>query len=375
MLTPFDDYPIHPSADPIAPPATGDPNHYDRYWFNGHQRDGDFYFGAAMGHYPVRGVIDAAFSIVLDGVEHSIFASGTMPLDRSTTVGPLRIEVLEPLRRIRYVVEPNEQGIAADLTFVATTVAIEEPRQRRMRDDGTMIMDHTRLTQWGRWSGTVTVDGRTIDIRPDDVPGTRDRSWGMRPVGAQVETNRPPTMPSVFWLWAPLHFEDRFTHLALHEFADGRRWLESALVLAPLGPHDPITGTIGVREASGIRYELDWEPGRREIRAAALEFADPVEGPVRIELEKLFTFRMRGIGYMHPHWSHGSAHGTLEVGRESIALSDFDPLDLHSVHIQNVVRARMGDRIGIGVLEQIAMGPHAPSGLTGFLDGYRAPGT
>jgi hypothetical protein len=54
MLSPFDDYPIHPSADPIAHPATGDPNHYDRYWFNGHQKDGRFYFGAAMGHYPVR---------------------------------------------------------------------------------------------------------------------------------------------------------------------------------------------------------------------------------------------------------------------------------------------------------------------------------
>ena len=83
MLTPFDDFPIHPSADPIAHPASADPNHYDRYWFNGHQRDGAFYFGAAMGHYPVRGVIDAAFSIVRDGVEHSIFASGAMPTDRS----------------------------------------------------------------------------------------------------------------------------------------------------------------------------------------------------------------------------------------------------------------------------------------------------
>ena len=51
MLTPFDDYPIHASADPVGVPASGDPNHYDRYWFNGHQRDGDFYFGAAMGHY------------------------------------------------------------------------------------------------------------------------------------------------------------------------------------------------------------------------------------------------------------------------------------------------------------------------------------
>ncbi len=55
MLTPFDDYPIHPSANPIAHPATGDPNHYDRYWFNGHEQNGDFYFGAAMGHYPSAG--------------------------------------------------------------------------------------------------------------------------------------------------------------------------------------------------------------------------------------------------------------------------------------------------------------------------------
>ncbi len=35
MVTPFDDFPIHPSADPITHPATGDPDHYDRCWFNG----------------------------------------------------------------------------------------------------------------------------------------------------------------------------------------------------------------------------------------------------------------------------------------------------------------------------------------------------
>src|SRR6478609_7773983 len=156
LLTPFDDYPIHPSGDPIAHPATGDPNHYDRYWFNGHQKAGDFYFGAAMGHYPVRGVIDAAFSLVIDGVEHSVFASGRMPFDRSTAIGPLRIEVVEPLRAIRYVVEPNEHGIEADLTFRATTVAIEEPRQTRRSAEGILVMDNTRLTQWGTWEGTIT---------------------------------------------------------------------------------------------------------------------------------------------------------------------------------------------------------------------------
>ena len=80
---------------------------------------------------------------------------------------------------------------------------------------------------------------------------------------------------------------------------------------------------------------------------------------------------MRGIGYSHPYWGHGSNHGELETGRESIVLGDFEPLDWSSIHVQNVVRATMGDRTGIGVLEQIAIGPHKPSGLTGLLEGHR----
>jgi hypothetical protein len=370
VLSPFDDYPIHPSADPIAHPATGDPNHYDRYWFNGHQKDGAFYFGAAMGHYPVRGVVDAAFSLVRDGVEHSVFASGAMPLDRSTAIGPIRVEVLEPIRTIRYVVEPNEHGIECDLTFRARTVAVEEPRQRRVSPVGILTMDHTRLTQWGTWEGYISVDGVDMRIDPRDVPGTRDRSWGMRPAGQQLQTNRPREGVQAFWLWAPLHFGDRFTHLALHENADGSRWLESALVLDPMPGGAVPWSTAGVRECHDIRYALDWEPGRREIKRAELWFDDPAEGEVHIELEKVFTFRMRGIGYSHPYWGHGSNHGELETGRESIKLDEFDPLDFSSIHLQNLVIAKMGDRRGVGVLEQAHFGPHAPTGLTGVLDGH-----
>jgi hypothetical protein len=372
VLSPFDDYPIHPSADPIAHPATGDPNHYDRYWFNGHQKEGDFYFGAAMGHYPVRGVIDAAFSVVKDGVEHSIFAAGAMPLDRTTEIGPIRIEVLEPIRAIRYVVGPNDHGIECDLTFRASTVAVEEPRQRRQSPEGILLMDHTRLTQWGRWEGTISVDSAEMRIDPSDVPGTRDRSWGVRPVGQALQTNRASHVPQMFWLWAPLHFDGRYTHLALHENADGSRWVETALVLDPLADGAKPWSNDGVTECRDIRYEIEWEPGRREMRGATLSFRHPSEGEVRIDLEKLFTFRMRGIGYMHPYWGHGGNHGQLETGRESIKLEDFDPSDWTSLHIQNVVRARMGDRVGIGVLEQLHFGPHAPTGLTGLIDGFAA---
>lgn len=369
MLTPFDDYPIHQTPVPIGQPASGDPNHYDRYWFNGYPRDGGFFLGAAMGHYPNRGVIDAAFSVLHDGVQHSVFASGRMPADRATAVGPVRIEVVEPLRVLRLVVGPNDRGLTADVTFRARTAAVEEPRQRIVRDN-VPVMDSTRLTQWGTWEGTITLPtGVTLDLDPSRTYATRDRSWGVRPVGQQAPTNFEPAPVQLFWLWAPLHFADVCTHLALFERADGDRWVEQALIV-PLLPDESEPEHLGRSE-----FAIQWMPGRREMAAASLTLRqrDGTALPT-IELERLATFRMRGIGYLHPQFSHGSNHGDLEVGGESIAVDDFAPLDPASIHVQTLCRARMGEREGLGVLEQLAFGPHEPTGLTGVLDGYAPPG-
>ena len=373
MLTPFDDFPIHPSADPIGHPASGDPNHYDRYFFNGHDRDGGFYLGAAMGHYPNRGVIDAAFCLAIDGMQHSLFASGSMPLDRSTTVGPLRIEVLEPMQRIRLVAEPNEHGIEVDLVFDAVTVAVEEPRQHKVLPDGRLITDHTRMTQWGTWEGVVRVDGEETRVEGQRVPRTRDRSWGVRPVGEPTPTNHASSLPvlQAFWLWAPLHFADRSIHLALHEHTDGSRWLETALMVAPRPDGAAPWEQAGLHRCRDIGYEIEWRPNRREIERASLSFLHPEDGETTIDLERCFTFHMRGIGYLHPVWGHGLAHGELETARESISVADLDQTEPTNLHVQTVVRARMGERTGIGVLEQLAIGPHEPTGLTGLLDGHR----
>jgi hypothetical protein len=78
---------------------------------------------------------------------------------------------------------------------------------------------------------------------------------------------------------------------------------------------------------------------------------------------------MKGIGYQHPEWAHGHWKGELAVAGESWKSADIDPLAWENLHTQQVVRARLGDEEGIGVLEQIAIGPHVPSGLTGFMDG------
>jgi len=47
-----------------------------------------------------------------------------------------------------------------------------------------------------------------------------------------------------------------------------------------------------------------------------------------------------------------------------------DPLAPHNVHIQNMCEVTLDGRPGWGVLEQIAVGPHRPTGLTGLLDPF-----
>ena len=54
------------------------------------------------------------------------------------SVGPFRVEVLEPLRRLRVVVEPTEHSVAMDVTWEGHIAAMEEPRQY-MRSKGKVV--------------------------------------------------------------------------------------------------------------------------------------------------------------------------------------------------------------------------------------------
>ena len=162
MLSKFDDYPIHQTAEPIARPASTDRNVYDRYWFNGYDRDGEFYFGIGMGVYPIRGIIDCAFSIVRDGEQHAFHGSSRLPAEHGETVcGPFSIDIVQPMRQLRVTLDDNDTGIACELTFDGRTANVEEGRQSMDRG-GRRIMDSTRFLQMGRWSGQVRYDGQDL---------------------------------------------------------------------------------------------------------------------------------------------------------------------------------------------------------------------
>ena len=63
VLSSYDDFPIHQACVPIAHSATPDPNHYDRYFFNGYTTDGKVFFAAALGVYPHLNIMDAGFAV------------------------------------------------------------------------------------------------------------------------------------------------------------------------------------------------------------------------------------------------------------------------------------------------------------------------
>ena len=359
MLSKGDDFPLHQTAEPVAYAGT-DRNFYDRYFFNGYAPDGSGFFAVAFGVYPHLNVADAHFTVIRDGVEHCLHASRELGMERmDLAVGPISIEVVEPLQSLRVKVALHE-GIAAEIFFTGRSFPIEEPRFTHRIGPRT-FMDYTRMTQNGRYSGWIEVDGRREALAQGTV-GTRDRSWGVRPVGASdQQPHGTGVVPGFFWQWTPLNFADRSVFFHVNADARGNRWNTRA-VIAPDGTgardHIETHGEMAAALAAGTRWP--------ESGVLTVEGAD---GPDTIRFEPLGRFQMRGLGYTSPKWGHGLWHGPLEVAREDIDLAQCDPKSLDNFHVQIPCRAiseRHGE--GFGVFEQLILGPYAPLGLKEYFD-------
>ncbi len=371
MLSKFDDYPVHQTSEPISQPASSDRNAYDRYWFNGYAADGSFYFGIGAALYPNLGIMDCGFSIVRDGVQHSFHASRRAPREPSEVeVGPFKLHILEPMRRLRVTIAENETGIGCDLTFAPRTANVQEGHQTVHRA-GRLLMDATRFDQFGRWQGEIRCDGGSLAVDARHVYGTKDRSWGIRPVGVPDPGAAPSyELPQFFFLWSPIQWKDRCTLASVFEDADGRRWHWDGAVLPAYESSDDIPGVEdpATRHLLGVDHRLSFLPGTRRVSAAEITLIEPAGVRSVVELEPVLCFQMKGIGYTHAEWGHGMWKGELAIGSESWRLDQLDPMAFDTQHVQQVMKARCGSEEGIGILEQLCIGPHAPYGLEGFLD-------
>jgi hypothetical protein len=378
MITDFDDYMIHQAPVPINQPSVTDRNFYDRYWFNGFDTDGKFFFGVGFGRYPHRFIQDGHLSIILEGVQHSFHASGRAPDDpKDSSIGPFRIEIVEPMRVIRLVLEPNDTEVECDLTFYAKSPPHQEPLNE-IYDGIRLIMSQLRFCQFGQWEGFFSIKGRRIEVNRATTLGTRDKSWGVRPVG-EFEEGAPSklsTSPGVYFAWAPLQFDEFASVCFIRQEPDGRSVEAAASFVKTYQNPDEIPKgkAIAATEQPMVsaRHRVQWKRGTRWPESANFDF-ESVDGMVhRVELEPiepLVRFHMMGIGYQHPEWKHAVWHDELEIGYDSWRLEEVDPEDFGTIHVQTLCRAKMGDHVGVGVIETLCYGPHEPSGFQDFFDG------
>ena len=361
MLTKADDYPVHQRPEPIACSGT-DRNFYDRYFFNAQSPCGTRFLAAALGVYPHLNVMDAAVCWMENGQQRSIFASRLLASERmDTQVGPISVEVVEPLKRLRLRLSETE-GLAADLLFEGRHAPIEEPRFT-WRQGPRTIMDVTRMTQNVAVSGSVTADSTRVDT--NGWRGTRDRSWGIRPIGAaDTQPAAPPIPPQFYWLWAPINFDRHALFFHTNDDASGTPWNRSAVLV------DLDSGA--ETKLGSPSYAMPYRPGTRRAASATLT-GNSANGPVTVRLTPGAEFHMHGIGYGHPSFGHGGWRGALDVQTERFDAANADTASPLNAHLQALVAAELtlpsgAVHQGRGVLEQLFIGTHAPSNFRELFD-------
>lgn len=358
MVGPLDEYPLHQVPLPIGWAGSSDRNFYDRCYLNAHDRSGDIFLITGAGYYPNLGTKDA-FVLVRRGDEQTaLHLSDAIDDDRlNQHVGGYRIEVVEPLQKLRVVLEETE-GIALDLTWEGSFDVLQE-QPHIMRAGSRVTLNAQRFAQVGTWSGTIAIDGADIAVTPDLWVGTRDRSWGIRPVGEPIPAGAPlvPEFEGMWWLYVPMRFDDYAVILIIQEEPNGYRNLNDCHRIWKDGR---------VEQLGWPHAKIHYTPGTRDATGATITCTTPDGSPLVIEVESRLAAPIHvGGGYGgDSDWAHGLWKGPGFSERLTYDMTD--PAVVGRVMFgvtDHVGRATCDGAEGWGLFEHGALGRHDPSGF------------
>jgi hypothetical protein len=306
--------------------------HADRSWTEkvcamAGARDGSISIGFGVGKYTNRNVFDAYGGVSRGREQWTVRGSRRLADDVEVLgAGPVRYEVLEPMKRVRFVLEPSEvQPISFECEFTAAVDPVLEARHRSHARGGFRVdTDLLRYHQTGLASGWVEVDGERTEITPDRWFATRDHSWGVRHDVGLPATDLEPTgglMPGVNFRfnWCPMLLERADgSRYAIHHFfrettAFGyeERHLEGGIEhpdgrLDRFGALDP---------------ELRYDPVNRRVLGGTLHFTmeDGTSRPITVEALGDTGFHLgTGLYFGLDGHHHGEWRGASHVEGEHI---------------------------------------------------------
>ncbi|KOU81215.1 hypothetical protein ADK94_27385 [Streptomyces sp. XY593] len=364
----LDEYPIHQAPLSMKHLVSGDRNAYDRCIFHVFDHVGRAVLILGLGVYPNAGVIDAYATLRIGDELLAVRASDALTDDRmNLSVGPLSIVVDVPLKQLTLRCAPDADdphGLSYDITWTAEFPAVWEPHHIQRRGDRLML-EGRRFVQAGNVTGTIRAKGEEFTLTAGEWTGTRDRSWGVRPIpgeegGRAAEEYRPD---GFHWLWIPVRFADRFVMVIAQEDADGHRTLNEAVQVFP-----EAGGRADV-QLGWPHTEIRYRPGSRHPESAVVHLTDPSRKPLELGVEILNSSPLAvGAGYPPAgDWQHGTWQGRGWSDRRVYDLSHpaAHPMAAFGV-TDHSARFTLDGQTGHGIFEHGSFGRHDPSGFADY---------
>jgi len=372
-LLPADENFTHQVVDTFAAVGTSDPAWTEKVCAMAMANDGSLQIGFGLGKYTNRNVMDAYAALSRSVEQVTVRASRRLsPEPAITAAGPIHYEIVEPLKKVRFRLEPNEtQPLAFDWVFEGAVPPFTEERTHLMRDYRVMS-ELVRYHQIGTASGWIELAGERFEMTPDTWTSTRDHSWGVRyDVGlppADVEPNEGiPAGAGFMMIWCPL----------LMIAADGTRYgmhLHFTWFSMPGFEQKMVTSRIeyanGAEAAiTDIQPRLAFDSANRRLLGGELDctLADGSRRTLTVEVLSDTGIQLgAGLYFGLDGHHHGEWRGELHVEGEHIrdCSTPEQARRLHQIR-DTVVRVTdpVAGAVGVGNCQPIAYGPWPALGL------------
>jgi hypothetical protein len=331
-LTPYDEYPVHTTPYPVSYIPSTDYNWDEGFYYAVMSANEQVFCCTGFRINPNTDMIGGYALINIKGTQRTFRFSRCWRQDYNLRVGPFHVEVVEPLRRIRLVLQENESGISFDVVWEgASPPYLEEHHCAELR--GRRTTDQSRYTQPGSARGALRLNGREWNVGSDDWVAVRDHSWGL-----YVE--RPPFAPDPKWLpprppnpnaralrfWLVFKAGDLSGVYHMHEDAEGVQRKLDDVFGTPFGGALTFGWDGGTIELAAARHEMEFEAGSRLLRRARVILHDKDGREWIQELEAACRpWVIETMGYTPGSWKDGGSFHSYH-GSEVLA-TDWDEFD------------------------------------------------
>lgn len=327
MLTPYDEFPVHQAPYTFSHIPSTDYAWDDGYWFGVFNADEKVFLGIYMRVNPNTDMIGGCALLNIAGVQLTVRFNRCWRRNFALEVGPFRIVIEEPLRRIRLIMDEHGSGLSFNVLWEGTSPAfLEDHHVATYR--GRRTTDQTRYSQPGKASGTITLRDRTWTVTPDTWSGSRDHSWGLY-------ASRPPLSPSPSLLpppanddgpkralrfWTCFRTEPFSGFFHVHETAEGVQCKMNDVFGTPFGGRIfQGWGDDDIELVSGS-HEMTFNPGTRVLKQAIFSLTDVRGGSWKLIFDiETPPWIVQPMGAMPGSWKDGGTFFTYH-GSEELAI-------------------------------------------------------